>query len=204
MKDNSVGGVGVAPNTRIVTLKVLDDNGSGTVSDAIEAYHYAGDHGITIVNASLGGIGSVTAERDAIAANPDVLFVVAAGNGGADDIGDDNDDVNDRGPDGANYPCSYNLPNVLCVGASMHDDQPAEFSNFGATTVDVFAPGYRISSTKTGRRIQRDERHVDGQPARRGHGRAPSQPESGTDACGDQGRHRRVRGRQARAHGQVG
>jgi thermitase len=150
MKDNAIGGVGVAPGARIVPLRVLDDEGDGTVSDAIQAYDYAGDHGIRIVNASLGGIGAVTAERDAIAANPGTLFVVAAGNGGADGIGDDNDDVSDAGPNGANYPCAYNLPNVLCVGASMHNDRPARFSNFGSTTVDVFAPGYGISSTWTG------------------------------------------------------
>ncbi|HET9740836.1 MAG TPA: S8 family serine peptidase [Solirubrobacteraceae bacterium] len=150
VKDNAVGGVGVAPNARIVPLKVLGADGTGTVSDLIEAYDYAGDHGIKVVNASLGGIGAVQAERAAINANPNTLFVVAAGNGGDDEVGDDNDDVDDETSEGANYPCAYNLPNILCVGASTHTDEPAEFSNFGTTTVDVFAPGYRIRSTWLG------------------------------------------------------
>ena len=140
VKDNGQGVVGVAPSTRIVPLKVLADDGRGTVSDAIEAYRYARDNGVKIVNASFGAVGYVQAERDAIAGSPNTLFVVAAGNDGT------NNDVSST----ANYPCAYNLSNILCVGASTHNDEPAEFSNFGSTTVDVFAPGYRIWSTRSG------------------------------------------------------
>lgn len=140
VRDNAQGTVGVAPSARVVPLKVLADDGRGTVSDAIEAYDYASDRGLKVVNASFGALGYVQAERDAIAASPNTLFVVAAGNEGA------NNDVSST----ANYPCAYNLPNILCVGASMHNDQVAEFSNFGSTTVDVFAPGYWIWSTWKG------------------------------------------------------
>ena len=141
-RDNVVGIAGVAPDTRILPLRVLDEDGQGTVADVIKAYDYAGDHDVAVVNASLGGEGFVLSEYEAIQRNPNTLFVVAAGNGGLDGVGDDND----SSPH-ANYPCAYNLPNILCVGASKHDDERATFSNFGETTVDVFAPGYGIYST---------------------------------------------------------
>jgi subtilisin family serine protease len=137
VKDNQAGVVGVAPGAVVHPLRVLDENGDGLVSDAIAAYHDAGDNGDRILNASLGGVGAITAERDVINANSSVLFVVAAGNSGA------NNDV----PTTAEYPCSYDLANVLCVGASRPDDRAASFSNYGARSVDLFAPGYGILST---------------------------------------------------------
>jgi hypothetical protein len=63
--------------------------------------------------------------------------VVAAGNDSADD-----DD-----PAQASYPCALPEANVVCVGASDESDQPASFSNYGATSVDLFAPGVDIAST---------------------------------------------------------
>ena len=72
-----------------------------------------------------------------------MLFVAAAGNGGADGVGDDNDVV-------PTYPCAYVLPNVLCVAASDNRDQLASFSNYGATSVDLAAPGVSIASTWLG------------------------------------------------------
>ena len=76
--------------------------------------------------------------EDAIAAHPNTLYVVAAGNAGADD------DVT------GNYPCSYPEANIICVGATDDTDAPASFSNYGATTVDLFAPGVGILSTVPG------------------------------------------------------
>jgi subtilisin family serine protease len=139
-KDNGRGVAGVAPAARILPLRVLDANGDGLVSDLIKAYDFAGDRGVRIVNASLGALGFVQSEYDAIARHPETLFVVAAGNSGAN---------NDNAAT-AQYPCSYDLPNILCVGASLPNDTRAGFSNYGATTVDVFAPGYRIYSTVPG------------------------------------------------------
>ena len=57
-----------------------------------------------------------------------------------------NDAESNDGPN-ASYPCAYDLPNILCVGASDFDDGLTDFSNTGATSVDVFAPGYAIYST---------------------------------------------------------
>jgi len=139
---DGVGVAGVAHQARILPLRVLDTDGSGLVSDFIQAIDFAAAQGVRIVNASLSGVGALDSEREAIEAHPEVLFVVAAGNSGTD---------NDTSPF-AEYPCSYELPNVLCVGASNEDDERAVFSpdfasNFGETTVDVFAPGVGIRST---------------------------------------------------------
>jgi subtilisin family serine protease len=144
-RDNDIGVAGVAPDARILPLRVLGPDGSGLVSDIVKAYEYAHDHGVRVVNASLGSTSPSPTEETAIETYDEITFVVAAGNGGNDGIGDDNDD-----PDEAEYPCAYDSTNIVCVGASRHDDAPAEFSNFGETTVDVFAPGYGIMSTVPG------------------------------------------------------
>ncbi|MEA2268321.1 MAG: thermitase [Solirubrobacteraceae bacterium] len=128
------GVVGVAWQAGLMPLRVLDANGSGRVSDVVQAYGYAARHGARVVNASLGGDSFSRAERDAIAAAPGVLFVVAAGNDGAD-----NDAV-------GSYPCNYGLENIVCVAASDQSDRLASFSNYGASTVDIAAPGVNVAS----------------------------------------------------------
>jgi subtilisin family serine protease len=143
-RGNGVGVAGVADNAaRVLPLRVLDSAGSGRVSDVIQAYAYAFQHGAKVVNLSLGSTVSSRAEHDAIAAFPTMLFVAAAGNGGADGVGDNNDAI-------ATYPCAYLLTNVLCVAASDNRDQLASFSNYGALSVDLAAPGVSIASTWPG------------------------------------------------------
>ena len=132
------GVAGVAWNVSLMPLRTLGADGSGYVSDVIRAYHYAGARKAHVVNASLGGGSFSRAEQDAIAAAPQTLFVVAAGNDGTD---------NDTEPA---YPCNYALANVVCVAATDQRDSLADFSNFGATTVDLAAPGVNIASTYTG------------------------------------------------------
>jgi subtilisin family serine protease len=139
-RGNGVGVAGVADGAELMPLRVLDGAGSGRVSDTILAYSYAFANGARVVNLSLGSTSSSRAERDAIAAYPSMLFVAAAGNGGADGIGDDNDAS-------GTYPCAYLLPNVVCVAASDNSDQLAGFSNYGTTSVDLAAPGVDIAST---------------------------------------------------------
>jgi subtilisin family serine protease len=143
-RGNGVGVAGIADNAaKVLPLRVLDGAGSGRVSDVIQAYGYAFQHGAKVVNLSLGSTTSSRAERDAIAGFPTMLFVAAAGNGGADGVGDDNDTAPE-------YPCAYVLPNVLCVAASDNRDQLAPFSNYGAMSVDLAAPGVSIASTWPG------------------------------------------------------
>ncbi len=125
----------VAWDVSLMPLRTLGADGSGYVSDVIRAYGYAGARKAHVVNASLGGSAFSRAERDAIAAAPQTLFVVAAGNDGAD---------NDREP---SYPCNYTLDNVVCVAATDQRDGVADFSNYGATTVDLAAPGVNVAST---------------------------------------------------------
>jgi subtilisin family serine protease len=142
-RGNGAGVAGVADGAKLMALRVLDGTGSGRVSDSILAYSYAFAKGARVVNLSLGSTGSSRAERDAIAAYQSMLFVAAAGNGGADGVGDDNDAT-------GTYPCAYLLPNVVCVAASDNYDQLAAFSNYGATAVDLAAPGVDIASTWPG------------------------------------------------------
>jgi len=143
-RGNGIGVAGVADNAaKILPLRVLDGAGSGRTSDVILAYGQAFQSGAKVVNLSLGSTTSSRAEHDAIAAFPTMLFVAAAGNGGPDGVGDNNDAV-------ATYPCAYLLPNVVCVAASDNRDQLASFSNYGALSVDLAAPGVSIASTWPG------------------------------------------------------
>jgi subtilisin family serine protease len=143
-RDNNEGVAGVAPDSIVVPLRAL---GAGATDiETGDAFAWAGDHGVRIVNASLSGVQSSSYERNAMAAHPETLYIVAAGND------DDNVDSGNSA-----YPCAYNLANVLCVGASDPNDARADFdgiepsgSNFGATSVDVFAPGVGIVSTEAG------------------------------------------------------
>ncbi len=144
-RDNDFGVAGVAPGAKVKPYRVLGQSGSGSEIDVATAFYEAGRAGLRIVNASLGAIGPSAIEEEAIALNPNTLYVVAAGNGGGDQVGDDNDNAGV-----ATYPCAYALANVLCVGASDPEDRPAEFSNFGSRTVDVFAPGVFVNSTWPG------------------------------------------------------
>jgi thermitase len=139
--ENGAGVIGVAPQALVMPLRVLDGNGGGNSADVAAAFAYAADRGVRVVNASLGSSYPSLVERRAIHDHPGTLFVVAAGNGGEDGIGDDNDGATHE------YPCSHDEPNLICVGATDSDDARAQFSNYGATTVDLFAPGQDIVSS---------------------------------------------------------
>lgn len=133
--NDGVGVTGVAWTAGLAPLRVVGSGAGTTVSRLIQAYGYARAKGFRVVNASLGSGGFTQGEYDAIAAVPNTLFVFAVGNDSVD---------NDTDP---TYPCSYNLPNVLCVAGSDADDGLASMSNYGATSVDLAAPGERILST---------------------------------------------------------
>ena len=137
------GVTGVSWSSSLAPLRVLAADGTGYSSDAIKAYAYAGRSGLRVVNASLGGPQGSRAERDAIAGTANTLFVVAAGNGGADGVGDDNEAAGE-------YPCNYDLANLICVAATDANDRLAGFSNYGARSVDLAAPGVDVGSTYPG------------------------------------------------------
>jgi subtilisin family serine protease len=133
--NDATGVAGVSWSGRLLPLRALDANGSGFVSDVIQAYLYASAKHVRIVNASIGGTAFSQAERDAIASAPGTLFVVAAGNDA-----EDNDVI-------AHYPCNYALDNVICVAATDQNDALADFSDYGNATVDLAAPGVDVAST---------------------------------------------------------
>ncbi len=134
--NNATGVVGVNWQVRILPVRVCDGTGICTLFDVARGFIYAAAMGARVVNASLGGPFS-DYMGEAIAGAPDTLFVVAAGNGSAD-----NDD-----PSTPTYPCNYPYPNVICVAATDQDDRLAWFSNYGATSVDLGAPGVNILGT---------------------------------------------------------
>ncbi len=136
--NNASGVAGVAWDVRLMPLRVLDAAGSGWTSDVAAAFAYAGRMGVDVVNASLAGPSPSVALLDAISASPNTLFVVAAGNSSS------NVDV------APSYPCSYPLPNIICVAATNQANQLSGYSNFGTGSVDLAAPGDRILSTWPG------------------------------------------------------
>lgn len=138
--NNGIGVAGVTWNVRILPIKFLDSFGSGTTEGAIAAVDYARTMGVQIVSASWGGTGNSELLRSAIESfnNAGGLFVAAAGNAGQ------NTDVFPF------YPSAYDLPRIVAVAASTHNDVLAGFSNFGVVTVDLAAPGESILSTVPG------------------------------------------------------
>src|SRR5215217_7585181 len=115
----------------------------------VMAINYAVRNGAKISNNSWGYVGSPSRSLQDAIGRADAaghLFVAAAGNGGADGIGDNND----RNSTNTHYPASYNNANIIAVAATDNRDRLASFSNYGATTVDLAAPGVNIASTLPG------------------------------------------------------
>ncbi len=140
--NNGFGVVGVNWDVQIMALRFLNAAGSGSTADAIDVLDYAlqaKQQGINlrVLNNSWGGGPFSQALKDAIAAlnTAGILFVAAAGNDNS------NNDV------AASYPSGYALPNIVAVAATDNRDQLASFSNYGATTVHLGAPGVDIYST---------------------------------------------------------
>lgn len=136
--NNGAGVTGVNWDVRLMSLRVLDAAGSGWTSDVADAFVYAGEMGADVVNASLAGNAFSEAMLDAIAASPNTLFVVAAGN--------ESVDVGAK----PSYPCTFPLPNILCVAATGQSNQLSSYSNFNPVAVDLAAPGDAILSTWPG------------------------------------------------------
>lgn len=134
--NNGVGVVGVNWQCKIMVLKFLGPSG-GYTSDAILAMQYATAKGVKVSNNSWGGGPFDQGLYNAINASKTVghVFVAAAGNSG---VNADNSPM---------YPAAYNLDNIISVAATDNRDNRASFSNYGATSVDLGAPGVNIYST---------------------------------------------------------
>jgi photosystem II stability/assembly factor-like uncharacterized protein len=146
--NNGIGVSGVAWQARIMALKFLPAAGSGLTADGIECIDYVVeqkvDHGVNVVaiNASWGGGSYNSLLRSAInaAGAAGIVFCAAAGNGGDDSIGDNNDTT-------PFYPSSYDCANIIAVASTDDHDVIASSSNYGSTSVDLAAPGVGILST---------------------------------------------------------
>jgi subtilisin family serine protease len=143
--DNGEGIAGVNWEVEIMPLKFMSANGSGTTKDAIEAINYVIDRkragvNVRIISASWGSTQKSKALEDTIrkAGEEGILFVAASGNSSAN---------SDKSP---HYPAGYDLPNVISVAALNRNDDLASFSNYGAKSVHVAAPGSEILSTWLG------------------------------------------------------
>ena len=146
--NNAVGVTGVNWDTTIMPLRAGDENGSLPSAAIANAFTYACQNGAHVVNGSFGGSFVSQSIYNSIAACPGMLFVFAAGNGGTDGTGDNNDIT-------PQYPCNYDrlssagvaLANIVCVAATDVNDDLTDFSNFGVSSVHLAAPGDDILST---------------------------------------------------------
>ena len=137
--NNAIGVAGVSWQPKLMALRA--GNAQLGTAAIVNAFVYACSKGAKIVNGSFGTAGPMSAAmHDAIASCPNTLFVFAAGNGGADGVGDSNDLAPVQ-------PCNDPSPNVICVAASNPLDALPSFSNFGVLNVDLAAPGEGIDST---------------------------------------------------------
>ncbi len=148
--DNGIGVAGVNWTARMMGIKFIDDTGSGTIADAIAALEFAiavkqafaatGAADIRVLSNSWGDSEFSQALLDEVMATnaAGMLFVAGAGNSAFD---------NDILP---MYPASFNAPNVISVAATTNTDDRAWFSNYGAESVHLAAPGVDILSTVPG------------------------------------------------------
>jgi subtilisin family serine protease len=136
--NNALGVTGVAWRIQIMACRFFDDSGNGSVSDAVQAIDYARRNGAHLINMSVGSSNySSTLER-AISncQSSDIIVVAAAGNDGLDR------DVHPF------YPASFSLDNIVSVAATTRNDHLASYSGYGATTVDLGAPGSDLYTTR--------------------------------------------------------
>lgn len=128
--NNNVGIAGVAGGSRLMVVKVLDQQGEGQYSDVAQGIIYAVDNGAQVINLSFGGTSPSQTLQEAVnyAHARGVLVVAASGNDGSPVL----------------YPAA--CEHVLSVAATDQDDNRASFSNYGPE-VDVAAPGVSIYST---------------------------------------------------------
>ncbi len=157
--NNGKGIAGVCWNVKLVSLRVFkrtyDENGNikgtGKMDWVVDAVKYAINHQIPIINYSGSGNSQNKTLRDAISNYPGLL-VCSAGNGKDHDNNDKTPNIPvDMDTDSLKfYPACYPNDNIISVANTTSSDQLASTSNYGATTVDLGAPGSNIYSTIPG------------------------------------------------------
>ena len=135
-ENNSIGVTGIAYNSKIMPVKVLDTNGSGSYSNIAKGIYYAVDNGANVINLSLGGNSSNDTLKSAIeyASSKNVIVVMAAGNN------------SDSMP---SYPARYAYNSGIAVGAVDKNNNLADFSNRSGSQQITYitAPGVDVYST---------------------------------------------------------
>ncbi len=135
---NTKGIIGIASQSKVMTLKVLNSVGNGSTSDVVQAINYAVAKGAKVISMSFGGAGASTTAVTQACANAvtqGVVLVAAAGN--------NNQDI-----DGSNFGPA-NLPTVIAVGSIDSQGNKASFSNTG-NKLELVAPGLFLLSTRAG------------------------------------------------------
>jgi subtilisin family serine protease len=146
--NNGVGVTGINWNVKIMALKITDDKGVASLAAALEAFNYAIANHARVINASwvmsLPTPDKVSLLQAAVqgAIDGGAVVVAAAGNG-FESGGQDND----ASP---LYPASLNLPGLISVASVDPDATLSNFSNYGAASVNLAAPGSGITSTFLG------------------------------------------------------
>jgi subtilisin family serine protease len=143
--NNDLGTAGVDPWARLMPLRAADEYGSFSWAAIEQAVSYGIEHHVRLFNGSFGGPDDDPAFEELIETNPQALFVFSAGNGGSDQVGDNHDVANGSGH---RYPCDSPGENVICVGSTDWTDVMSRFSDFGANSVDLVAPGSSIYAAK--------------------------------------------------------
>jgi YD repeat-containing protein len=138
--NNATGISGVMWRASLMSLRVLDNTGTGDIAHAVEAIDYAVENGAQVINCAWGLDEDSLALHRAInrAAQHGVVVVTPAGN--------DNRDIETT----PRYPASFDLPNLISVASTDNTDQLASFSNWGMTHISIAAPGKDILTTQMG------------------------------------------------------
>jgi subtilisin family serine protease len=130
--NNSTGGAGTCPNCSLMPVRVLDNNGSGTLANVANGINFAANNGAKVINLSLGGSGSTTLQQAVDNAwNRGVFLACAAGN-------------SNTSSQTNSYPAAYT--NCYAIASTTSTDARSSFSNYG-NWVEVAAPGSDIYST---------------------------------------------------------
>lgn len=150
--NNNKGIISASPKAQIMALRFIGDEG-GTTEGAVRAIRYAVDNGAKVLSNSWGSAGEdpenpnanqILIEAIQYSEEKGTLFVAAAGNSSRDN---DTDALK-------SIPASYEMENIISVAAIDADNKIAGFSNYGAVSVDIGAPGVKIMSTVPGNRYQ--------------------------------------------------
>ena len=133
--NNGVGVAGVAFNSCLMPVKVLNKNGSGTYTQVANGIYWAVDHGTQVINLSLGGSSPSDTLKNAVAYayNNGVTVIAACGN--------------DSTPSCA-YPAAYD-DYVIAVGATRYDETLSYYSSYGPS-LDLVAPGGDLNVDQNG------------------------------------------------------